>query len=185
MEKLTFVTGNANKVKEARDILGNLGIAVEQDNCGYPELQEDSLDPIARYGARYAADLSGKEVIVEDAGLFIDALGGFPGPYSAYVANTIGNPGILKLLEDVGEGDRGAKFMSVVGYCKPNGTAVTFCGFIEGTITHTEEGTGGFGFDPIFAVDGITFGIRGDEEKNTMSHRSKSLQAFAKWYVNR
>ena len=63
MEKLTFVTGNTNKVREARDILGNLGIEVEQDNCGYPELQEDSLEPIARHGARYAADLSGKEVI--------------------------------------------------------------------------------------------------------------------------
>ncbi len=185
MEKLTFVTGNTNKVREARDILGNLGIEVEQDNCGYPELQEDSLEPIALHGARYAADLSGKEVIVEDAGLFIDALGGFPGPYSAYVANTIGNPGILRLLEGVEEKDRGAKFMSVVGYCKPNGTAVTFSGFIEGTISHAEEGTGGFGFDPIFAVDGVTFGIRGDEEKNTMSHRSRALQAFAKWYVNR
>lgn len=183
MEKLIFATGNHNKVQEAQHILGNLGIEIEQNNCGYPELQEDSLDPIARYGARYAADLLGKEVIVEDAGLFIDVLGGFPGPYSAYIANTIGNSGILKLLEDV-EG-RSAKFMSVVGYCKPGGTAVTFCGSIEGTITHAEEGTGGFGFDPIFAVDGITFGIRGDEEKNTMSHRSRALQAFAKWYVSR
>lgn len=181
MKELTFVTGNAHKVKEASDILGKLNIKVEQNNCGYPELQEDSLEPIARYGARYAADLLKNEVIVEDAGLFIETLGGFPGPYSAYVANTIGNPGILKLLEGVNA--RNAKFMSVVGYCKPGGAAVTFCGSVEGTISHAEEGTGGFGFDPIFAVDGITFGIRGDEEKNTMSHRSRSLQAFAKWYA--
>ncbi|MCZ7362982.1 MAG: non-canonical purine NTP pyrophosphatase, partial [Candidatus Methanoperedens sp.] len=81
MRKINFVTGNPHKVKEARDILSPLGITVEQNNCGYPELQEDELPPIAAYGAEWAADLLNSEVMVDDSGLFIEALGGFPGPY--------------------------------------------------------------------------------------------------------
>src|SRR3990170_3613078 len=100
MRKIIFVTGNAHKVKEAKDILSPLGVTVEQNNCGYPELQEDNLEAVAKFGAEWAADKLGQEVMVDDSGLFIEALGGFPGPYSAYVFDTLGNERILKLMED-------------------------------------------------------------------------------------
>ncbi|MDP2845717.1 MAG: non-canonical purine NTP pyrophosphatase, partial [Candidatus Methanoperedens sp.] len=67
MRKIIFVTGNPHKVKEAGDILSHVGITVEQNNCGYPELQEDVLEPIASFGARWAADKLDNEVMVDDS----------------------------------------------------------------------------------------------------------------------
>jgi len=102
MQKPTiyFVTTNAGKLREAKDLFKD-NFEVEQVNATYPELQEDDLSKIAAYGARYCADSLRREVIVEDSGLFIDALKGFPGPYSSYVQKTLGNKGILKLMEGV------------------------------------------------------------------------------------
>jgi len=179
MRKIIFVTGNAHKVKEAGDILSPLGISVEQNNCGYPELQEDELEKIAAFGAEYAADHLGREVMVDDSGLFIRALGGFPGPYSAYVFDTLGNERILKLMDM--ETDRKAVFRCVTGYCRPGEKARLFAGEVDGEISLVDRGEAGFGYDPIFAVGGRTFGEMGDHEKNLLSHRYRALLKFAKW----
>ena len=179
MRNIIFVTGNAHKVKEAGHILSPLGITVEQNNCGYPELQEDELEKIAAYGAEWAANKLGSEVMVDDSGLFIRALGGFPGPYSAFVFNTLGNDRILKLME--GETDRKAVFRCVIGYCKPGEEARLFAGEVGGEILDVGRGNAGFGYDPIFAVGGRTFGEMGDYEKNVLSHRYRALLKFAEW----
>ena len=179
MRKIIFVTGNAHKVKEAGDILSPLGISVEQNNCGYPELQEDELEKIAAYGAEWAANKLGREVMVDDSGLFIRAFMGFPGPYSAYVFDKLGNERILKLME--GGTDRKAVFRCVIGYCKPGEKARLFKGEVEGEISPVGRGNTGFGYDPIFAVDGRTFGEMGDDEKNMLSHRYRALFKFAEW----
>lgn len=179
MRKIIFVTGNAHKVKEAGDILSPLGISVEQNNCGYPELQEDELEKIADFGAECAADHLGSEVMVDDSGLFIRALGGFPGPYSAYVFDTLGNDRILKLME--GETDRKAVFRCVIGYCRPGEKARLFRGEVDGKISLVGRGVAGFGYDPIFEVGGMTFGEMVDDEKNVLSHRYRALLKFAEW----
>jgi XTP/dITP diphosphohydrolase len=179
MKKIIFATGNANKVREANDILSQAGIIVEQNNCGYPELQEDELEPIASFGARWAADKLNNEVMVDDSGLFIEALGGFPGPYSAYVFDTIGNARILKLME--GETNRRAVFRCVIGYCRPGGEPYLFSGEVAGEIADGIRGSGGFGYDPIFEVGGVTFGEMGEEEKDRLSHRYAALSEFALW----
>ncbi|MDO8727123.1 MAG: XTP/dITP diphosphatase [Candidatus Methanoperedens sp.] len=178
MRKIIFVTGNAHKVKEASNILLKLGITVEQNNCGYPELQEDELEKIAAYGAECAADHLGGEVMVDDSGLFIRALGGFPGPYSAYVFDTLGNERILKMME--GGTDRAAVFRCVIGYCRPGEKALLFSGEVEGEISLVGRGDAGFGYDPIFEVGGRTFGDMGDYEKNLLSHRYRALLKFAR-----
>ncbi|MCZ7385557.1 MAG: XTP/dITP diphosphatase [Candidatus Methanoperedens sp.] len=179
MRKIIFVTGNPHKVREAGDILSHLGITLEQNNCGYPELQEDELEPIAGFGARWAADKLDYEVMVDDSGLFIEALGGFPGPYSAYVFDTLGNERILKLME--GETNRRAVFKCVIGYCRPGEEPYLFSGEVDGEIADEMRGNGGFGYDPIFAVSGVTFGEMGEEEKNGLSHRYAALTEFAQW----
>jgi len=183
MRKIIFVTGNAHKIKEAGDILSLRGITVEQNNCGYPELQEDDLEKIAAYGAEWAANRLGSEVIVDDSGLFIRALGGFPGPYSAYVFDTLGNERILKLMK--GETDRKAVFRCVIGYCRPGEKARLFTGEVDGEISLVGMGEAGFGYDPIFVVDGRTFGEMRDDEKNKLSHRSRALLKLAKWLNER
>ena len=88
-------------------------------------------------------------LIVDDTGFSIDALNGFPGPYAAYVLNTIGNTGILKLMEGVT--DRRARFTTAIAYADEQGIQV-FTGTIEGRITTSPRGSGGFGYDPIFEV---------------------------------
>jgi XTP/dITP diphosphohydrolase len=179
MRKIVFVTGNKGKLREARDILGAKEMEVVQNSDGYPELQEDELEPIAAYGARWVADKLGMPVMVDDSGLFIKALNGFPGPYSAFVEEHLGNKRVLKLMED--EGDRTAVFKSVIGYCEPGKESIVFAGTVEGKIAFEERGAGGFGYDPIFEYKGMTFGELGDEEKNKVSHRRRALDKFCEW----
>ncbi len=179
MRKIIFVTGNAHKVKEAGEILSPLGIVVEQNDCGYPELQADFLEEIAKFGAEWAANKLNHEVIVDDSGLFIEALGGFPGPYSAYVFDKLGNRRILCLME--GETNRNAVFKCAIGYCRPNEKALVFSGEVKGKIAKEIRGSAGFGYDPIFVVNGKTFGEMREEEKNRLSHRYRALVKFAGW----
>ncbi len=179
MRKIIFVTGNAHKVKEANDILSSLGITVEQNDCGYPELQEDEPEPIAAFGAEWAADKLNSEVMVDDSGLFIEVLGGFPGPYSAYVFDKLGNKRILKLMEE--ETARRAVFKCVIGYCIPGEKALVFSGEVAGEIADDIRGDGGFGYDPVFLVGEKTFGEMTSEEKNRLSHRYRALIKFAEW----
>lgn len=179
MRKIIFVTGNPHKVKEATDIMSPMGIEIEQNNCGYPELQEDTLEAVAGFGARWAANKLNYEVMVDDSGIFIDALSGFPGPYSAYVARTLGNKRILKLLD--GETNRCAYLKCVIGYCRPGYEPVVFSGEVAGEIAKDIRGDLGFGYDPIFEIGGVTFGEMQDGDKNRISHRYRALAKFVRW----
>lgn len=178
---ITFITGNEHKVKEAGEIFKDYGIELEHIDLGYCEPQ-GTLEEVAKSGAKYASRKLNKPVIVEDAGLFIKALKGFPGTYSSYVQDTLGNKGILKLLEDTD--DRYAEFRSVIGYCAPNSEPKIFLGKVSGEIAVEERGDLGFAFDPIFYVPSMnkTFGELTTEEKNQFSHRKNSLEEFIKWY---
>jgi XTP/dITP diphosphohydrolase len=149
------------------------------------EIQSDSLSEIAQTSAIDAFRKCSLPVIVEDAGLFIDALRGFPGPYAAYAYKTIGNAGLLKLMEKVE--DRKATFQSVVAHYDGHAAPVCFVGKAAGKITNKErrgDGKSGFGFDPIFQPAGSakTFAEMTIEEKNGFSHRAKAVRKFAEWY---
>ena len=181
-----FATGNIHKFNEARSILTGLDIAVGMLRVKDTEIQSDSLKEIAQTSAIDAFKRCGLPVIVEDAGLFIDALNGFPGPYAAYAYKTIGNKGLLKLMQNVK--NRKAQFWSAIAYCESSSCApVCFEGEAEGEITVNERvgsGKSGFGFDPIFQPDGSgkTFAEMTLEEKNGFSHRAKAVRRFAEWY---
>ena len=113
MSKIWFVSSNEHKFGEARRILGRMGMEISHHRASLPEVQSHSLEEIALAKAASARSLVGGAVLVEDDGLFIDSLKGFPGPYSSYVFDTIGNAGILALVR----GDRAASFRSVGGVC--------------------------------------------------------------------
>ncbi len=184
--QIIFVTGNRHKVVEAAAICAPRGIAIVQNNCGYPELQDDDVARVAAYGAEYMANRLNCALIVEDTGLYIDVLNGFPGPYAAYIYDTIGNTGILALMRDIrGSDDRRATFRSIVGYCEPDMAPITFEGTVTGRIAYEERGEGGFGYDPIFEIDGVTFASMNDDAKNEVSHRAKSFEKFAEWFLKR
>lgn len=172
-----YVTSNPGKAREAAALLGTDVETVEYE---YLEPQADDLEPVARYGAEAAfAGLPGDEpVIVDDAGLFIEAFDGFPGPYSSYVEDTLGIERVADLV--LGESDRRASFRAVIGYCDGSSTE-TFAGRVRGRIV-APRGEGGFGYDPIFERGDRTFAEMSVEEKNAHSHRARALERFAEWY---
>jgi XTP/dITP diphosphohydrolase len=178
-----FVTSNVHKFLEARAILAEYKIAAAKLKVEAVEIQNEKLENIARYSILDAVKNCGLPVFVEDAGIFIEALGGFPGPYSKYIYHTIGLDGVLKLMDDVE--NRDAYFMSVVCFGAPDVEPTCFVGKVKGQISSEKKGGAGFGYDPIFlpvAGDDRTFAEMSSEEKNGFSHRGMALRSFAEWF---
>jgi XTP/dITP diphosphohydrolase len=181
-----FATNNINKFNEARKVLSQHGIAAGMLRAKSLEIQSDDIDEIAATSVECAFRHCHLPVIVEDAGLFIDVLNGFPGPYSAYVYRTLGNAGMLMCMR--GKSDRKAVFRSVIAYLDEDlDSPRLFEGEVYGEITRTEKRTNaksGFGFDPVFVPTGSrkTFAQMDLAEKNKLSHRAKAMSSFAQWY---
>ena len=180
-----FVTSNVHKFNEARRVFSEYKLATAMFKIEAVEIQDDNLENIAKASAIDAVKNCSLPIIVEDAGLFIEALNGFPGPYSAYIYRTIGTKGILELMKDIEE--REAHFHSVVAFSIPDEPPKLFHGRVKGKISREERGDYGFGFDPIFKpLDDYnrTFAEMTREEKNRYSHRAQALRKFAEWYVD-
>ncbi len=182
-----FATNNYHKFNEARGVLAHHKIVVGMLRVKALEIQSDRLINIAKASARDAFNRCNLPLIVEDAGLFIKALNGFPGPYAAYAYKTIGNKGLLQLMKNVE--DRRATFKSAIAYYDGYEKPECFEGKVTGRIAVKErlsKSKSGFGFDPIFQPSKSvkTFAEMTLEEKNDFSHRAKALQEFAKWWKN-
>ena len=181
-----FATNNVNKFDEARRVLAEYKIAVGMLRVKSLEIQSESLEDIARASVLDAFDRCHLPIIVEDAGLFIDALNGFPGPYAAYAYKTVGNQGLLRLMKNVKA--RSAHFESTLAYFSAElRSPVCFHGEVIGKIANEERrgsGKSGFGFDPIFKPlsSSKTFAEMSVIEKNAHSHRAIALRKFAEWY---
>lgn len=176
---LKVVTGNPNKAKEVAAYFGDF-VTVEHVKLDLPEYRGDDVGEIARGKAKSAYEAVGGSLIVDDTGFFIAALNGFPGAYAAFVLDTIGMEGILKLMEGVEE--RSAYFETAVAYADDEGIYV-FKGRIEGEIAMSPRGEGGFGYDPIFSTGEKTLAEISLAEKSSISHRGRALEEFRKWFV--
>jgi len=175
-----FASSNVHKYEEAEKILSEFGIKLGFFKTGLTEIQEDSLSKIAEQKVMDAFNRCKNAVIVEDDGLFIDSLSGFPGPFSSYVFKTIGNNGILKLVGD----DRDAQFRAVIAYCDSNKKPILFESNVLGKISKNLQGNG-WGYDPIFVPENQTKTYAELAEKNKLSHRYESLKKFANWFNNK
>jgi XTP/dITP diphosphohydrolase len=178
--RLTFVTGNPGKVREARAHLEGLGVELTQDDRGYPEVQAEDLEAVARFAADQLRGEAEAPFVLEDAGLFVDALDGFPGVYSSYVHDTLGLEGLLDLLE--GAADRSARFESALALVEGDGTVRVFEGICPGRITgEVLEGPHGFGYDPVFMPESREepFSRLPPEEKDALGHRGEALRGLA------
>jgi len=169
-----LVTHNRNKYEEMKKIIPDLKLV----DMEYPEIQADTLEEVIDFSLDTLSSVIKGNFIIDDSGLFIDALSGFPGVYSAYVFKTIGNEGILKLL--LSETNRSAYFKTVIGI-RYNGINYKLVGICHGYISTEERGTNGFGYDPIFVPEGTakSFAEMSTEEKNKVSHRGKAVRKLA------
>ena len=179
--ELFFVSSNTHKFTEAQRILSNLGLEISLFKTKLEEIQSNSLGEIAKRKALDAYSKVQKPVIIEDDGLFIDSLDGFPGPYSSYVYDTIGNKGIMNLLEKIES--RNAKFVAIIAYCNGVDDVQLFESCIPGKISLSIE-EGGWGYDPIFIPDGESKTYANVSDKDKFSHRSASLKKFSDWFMH-
>tara|TARA_Y100000588_G_scaffold302876_1_gene325254 strand:+ start:9102 stop:9710 length:609 start_codon:yes stop_codon:yes gene_type:complete len=188
--EILFATSNSHKVYEASATLSQFGYIVSQleINGKIPELtepQSEGIDEVALSKIRQARELvrgtqmEDKAILVEDSGIFIESLDGFPGPYSSYVERTIGLRGILDLLQT--DLERRAEYRAVA-VISMEGETISASGVCCGTISKKISGDMGFGFDPIFIPedgDGRTCGEMTPDEKSAMSHRGRALKALS------
>lgn len=182
-KKIWFGTKNKGKLEEVNAILNPYRITIEHLPMDKVEIQAETLEEVVRYCLENLEFK--KPLVIEDSGLFIESLNGFPGPYSRYVLDTINLPGILKLLKEVE--NREACFKSVIGF-KEDSKVIVFKGCTRGKIAFEERGFFGFGYDPIFIPDEEpsekTFGELTLNSKNSFSHRAKSFKNFAEWLTS-
>ena len=175
---VAFYTSNPGKVEEVRTLLSPLGYRVVWRKGALLEPQVDTLEEVA---VCKLADIPEKATfaMVEDSGIFIDSLGGFPGVYSAYVLRTVGLDGILRLVKGK---PRDAEFRAVVAF-RHEGKVKLFSGRVRGALSRSARGTHGFGYDPIFLPHGSqrTTAEMEPEEKNAVSHRGKAVRQLAAW----
>ncbi|MCL2296391.1 MAG: RdgB/HAM1 family non-canonical purine NTP pyrophosphatase [Methanomassiliicoccaceae archaeon] len=168
--RLSVITSNPGKVREYERCFEELGVEMVHVKMPYDEVQSSELEEVVRKGMDELKKKKGmSDFIIDDSGLFIGQLGGFPGVWSAYVQKTIGNGGILKLMDGIS--DRSAVFKCCIG-CNLMGKDIIVTGTCGGVILEKGRGTEGFGYDPIFSHDGVrSFAEIPLDEKNLVSHR--------------
>lgn len=189
MSTFLIATHNQKKKNELLRILSPLGIDVKTDveiGLTLTEVDEtgETFYENALLKAKSGCKESGLPCVADDSGLMVDYLAGAPGVYSARFSGEHGNDSknnakLLKLLNDVPEEERTARFVSVVCCVFPNGDILSARGECEGKIGYSEIGDGGFGYDPVFMVDDKSFAELSAEEKDKLSHRGKSLNTLS------
>jgi len=197
--KIVFASNNAGKIREVAKILGecfapdSVQVLALSDIGFHEDIVEDgaTFEENALIKARAVSKL-GYLTIADDSGLEVDALDGAPGIYSARYSGEHGNDPennllVLKNLTGVPDEKRTARFTCAIACVLPSGEEFTVRASCEGRILHEEEGSGGFGYDPLFYVEqyGKTLASVTAEEKNAISHRGKALRAFVAEYKRR
>ncbi len=186
--RLVIGTKNLGKLREARAVIAEVLPEIEiVEDATWPDVAESgaTLEENALIKARAVCAAMGLGAIADDTGLEVEALGGAPGVRSARYAGPDGDDAAnrrLLLAELADHSRRAARFRTVVAVVSPEGEEATVEGVLEGTITQEERGSGGFGYDSVFEVDGRTLAELDDEEKNRLSHRGRALRALAELY---
>lgn len=196
-----LATNNMKKLAEMQRILSPLGINVvtaKMLGITLPEVVEDgdTFEANAKIKAQSACKITGLPAIADDSGLCVDYLGGYPGIYSARFANIEihgdkcvdneknaddedNNNLLLEKLQGVAESDRTAYYVCAISCIFPDGNEISVRGECHGIIGFERDGNAGFGYDPLFIINGKSFGKYEGEEKDKISHRGKALRSLA------
>lgn len=165
MKKIVYVAGNKSKLYSAKQILEPLGFEVDNVKMDTTEIQANTVEEVAIHSAKEVSEKLKCSVLKNDTGLFVDALGGFPGPYTHYVDETLDEDGLLKLLDGVD--NRKACFIEAFAYCEYGKEPVVFKSITNGVIAQEKSGEYGWSWDYIFIPDGYekTMANYPDEER--------------------
>ena len=193
--KIIFATGNRDKLREIREILGDLGHDIlSMEEAGFEgDIVEDgtTFGENAEIKAKSVWEKTGNIVLADDSGLVIDCLGGEPGIYSArYMEGhpySERNQVLIRRVNETGGKDRSARFVCNIAAVLPDGTVEHAEATYEGIIADAPAGENGFGYDPILYLPelGKTSAELSEEEKNAISHRGKALRAMREILKNR
>lgn len=192
MKKLVVATRNRGKIKELEVMLGGLvdEIICAADLADFPDTVEDGVtfEENALKKAREASLFSGLSALADDSGLVVDALDGRPGVFSARFAgegagDAANNDRLLTELQGVPVSSRQAAFICVLAFVTPDGVERTFLGRVGGSILESPRGAGGFGYDPLFLVEGFGLSMAEIEleQKNLVSHRGQAFRQFREY----
>ena len=182
--RLAVASKNPDKIKEIEEVLGQIGLADEiVQGLDWPDVEEtgETLAENALIKARAVVQATGLPAIADDTGLEVEALGGEPGVHTARFAgpDATYDENVALMLEVMeGVSDRAARFRTVVALVFPDGVEVVAEGSVEGVITKSRRGSSGFGYDPVFEVEGRTLAEMTPEEKNQLSHRARAIRGL-------
>ncbi len=185
-DKLIYLTTNPHKVAEANRFLGEkYGLTLEIVNPNFEilEIQASNCAVVAAFSAEYAAQKLGVPVVKSDSGLYIEALGGLPGPYNAYFDKQIGVELFLQMMQSVL--NRKARIEHCFAYCEPNQKAIVFKGGGSGYISYEARGELGRWHDKFYIPEGETrtlSELRAIDYAYEASFWGTALDDFAKWY---
>lgn len=183
--RLVIASKNRGKIEEISTVLKSLELADEiVEGLDWPDVAEigSTLEANAILKAEAVVEETGLPSLADDTGLEVEALSGGPGVHTARYAgpDATFDDNITKLLSELqGAVDRSARFVTVVALAFPDGVHVTALGSLEGRIAERRRGSGGFGYDPVFEVDGLTLSEMGQAAKNRLSHRARALHELA------
>ena len=190
MSQVVLASRNAKKLAELRRIIAPLVSGVQvlglDDVTPFdePAETEPTFEGNALIKARACLEATGLPSLADDSGLCVDALNGMPGVLSARWSgegDAANNVLLLRQVADVPDERRGAQFRCAVALCLPDGTEIVEHGEMSGRLLRSEQGEGGFGYDPLFAADGyeVSTAQLPSHEKDQISHRGKALTAIA------
>ncbi|MDD4298828.1 MAG: non-canonical purine NTP pyrophosphatase [Bacilli bacterium] len=187
MKKLVYLTSNPHKVEEANEFFAKkygFNLEIKDPDFEVIEIQAATCEEVVKYSVKYAAEKLGCAVLKSDSGLYIDALGGLPGPYNAYFDKQIGIEKFLELFKN--ESNRKARLEHCFGYCEPGKEPIVFTGGGTGTISYEAKGERGRWHDKFYIPDGETqtlSELRDIDYEKEASFWGTAKDDFAKWYL--
>ena len=178
--EIIFITGNEEKIAICNTILNKENIVVKAKKIDCPEIQNDDNEKIAIESARYASNFLKANVIKVDTGFYIEALNGFPGPYSEYVERKLDALDILKMMAN--KSNRNAYYKEVLAYCEYGSEPVIFTTYTYGTISKVLSGDKGYNFDRIFICNGDSKTIGNyDLEERAKKYSNDNWKSLVKY----
>ena len=183
-QRIVLASGNTHKIKEIGQMLPDFEVVGYKDLGFDFEIEEDGTTfyENALIKAKAVATALNLPALADDSGICVDALDGQPGIFSArYAGDGVDEHNNELLLENMqGVENRKAKFVCCMVFYKPNGEIITATGETHGKIMYECQGENGFGYDPLFMSDDLNkcLGVATAEEKNTISHRFRAIQAL-------